>query len=68
MEVDLFDIVPIKEGGKGEDMFIGININGGREVEMDCLVLPILGNVVMVDTNEGLVDVVFEIMSMMVSW
>jgi len=67
MEVDLFDIVPIKEGGKGEDMFIGININGGREVEMDCLVLPTLGNVVMVDTNEGLVDV-FEIMSMMVSW
>jgi hypothetical protein len=67
MEVDIFDIVPIKEGGKGEDTFIGININGGTEVEMDCLVLPTLGNVVMVDTNEGLVDVVFEIMSMMMS-
>jgi hypothetical protein len=49
-------------------MFIDVDINGGPEVEMDCLVLPATGNVVIVDTNEGVVDVVFEKMSVMMSW
>ncbi len=65
--MDFFDIVPIKEGGKGEYMFISIDIIGGTKVEIDCLVLPTIGNMAMVDTNEGVVDVIFEIMAMMMS-
>jgi hypothetical protein len=62
-EMDLHNMVPTREGGNKEHLSTDVNMDGGMDVKMDCLVLLTIGDVVMVDTNEGVVNVVLGVVN-----
>ncbi len=56
-------MAPTGEGGNKEHLFTDVDMDNGMDVKMDYLVLLTIGDVVMVDTNEGVVNVVLEVVN-----
>jgi hypothetical protein len=55
--------IPIGKGGNKEHLSIDVDMDGGMDVKMDYLVLLRIKDVVMVDTNEGVVNVVLGVVN-----
>jgi hypothetical protein len=56
-------MAPTGEGGNKEHLFTNVGMDGGMDVKMDYLVLLTIGDVVMVDANEGVVNVVLGVVN-----
>ncbi len=48
----------IKESGNGEQLSTNIDMDGGANAKMKRVVVPPMGDMVMVDANEGVDDTI----------
>jgi hypothetical protein len=48
----------VGESGNEEHFSINVDIDGGKDVKMECIVLPLTRDMVMGDTNESVNDAI----------